>query len=219
MASRPSGGRVEPEVRLGLTKRMLSGASYLDMMTLIRVASSTIYDVLHRTIARTIRRIAVPGLPIQQNELRNLALSFTNSRQLPKPLFWLRGSTRRDLYMRYRIHWTCTDPENFTAVRVCTLFLLKLLPMLNTGFSTSPLNVPGVYLTGLPRLHKPLAFDCVRKHFPQEFGQLAMPLTRAEMESSLRGSLDSCLRMNSAYQEIHLISATVLCECALNRRL
>jgi hypothetical protein len=69
MASRSSGSSVEPKVRLGLTIRMLPGASYLDMMMLFRVASSTIiYDVFHRTIASSIRRIAMPGLPFQQNE-------------------------------------------------------------------------------------------------------------------------------------------------------
>jgi hypothetical protein len=70
MASRSSGGSVEPKFRLGLTIRMLPGASYLDMMMLFRVASSTIIDdVIHWTIASSIRRIAMPGQPFQQNEL------------------------------------------------------------------------------------------------------------------------------------------------------
>jgi hypothetical protein len=51
MASRPSGGRVEPAVRLALTIRMSSGPSYLDMIMLFRVALSSIYDVFHMTIA------------------------------------------------------------------------------------------------------------------------------------------------------------------------
>jgi hypothetical protein len=87
MASRSSGGRVKPEVRLELTIRMLSGASYLDMMMPFRVASSTIYDVFHRTIVSIIRRIASPGLLFLHNVLQYLALSFTNSRQPPKPLY------------------------------------------------------------------------------------------------------------------------------------
>jgi DDE superfamily endonuclease len=87
MASRSSGGRVDPEVRLALTIRMLSGASYLDTMMLFRVASSIIYDIFHRTIASIIRRIAMPCLPFQQNEMQNLALFFTNSRQPPNPLY------------------------------------------------------------------------------------------------------------------------------------
>jgi hypothetical protein len=42
-ASRTSGGRVDPEVMLALTIRMSSGALYLDLMMLFRVASSAIY--------------------------------------------------------------------------------------------------------------------------------------------------------------------------------
>jgi hypothetical protein len=38
MAARSSGGRVEPAIRLALTVRMLSGASYLDMMMLFKLA-------------------------------------------------------------------------------------------------------------------------------------------------------------------------------------
>ena len=63
MAARSSGGRVEPAIRLALTVRMLSGASYLDMMMLFRLASSTVYDVFHSTVASITRRIAMPGLP------------------------------------------------------------------------------------------------------------------------------------------------------------
>jgi hypothetical protein len=69
MASCSSGGRIEPEVRLGLTIGMLPGAWYLDMMMVPRVASSTSYNVFHRTIASIIRRIAIPGLPLRRNEL------------------------------------------------------------------------------------------------------------------------------------------------------
>jgi hypothetical protein len=83
MASRSSGGRVGLEVRLGQTIRMSSGASYLDMMMLFRVASSTIYDVFQMRMASIMRLLAMPGQPFLQNELQNLALSFTNSRQPP----------------------------------------------------------------------------------------------------------------------------------------
>jgi hypothetical protein len=87
MASRSTGGRVEPDVRLALTLRILSGASYLDMVMLFRVASSTVYHVFHSTVKSITRRIAMPGLPLQQSELQNLALSFTNSRQPPSLLY------------------------------------------------------------------------------------------------------------------------------------
>jgi hypothetical protein len=49
IAARSIGGRVEPAVRLALTVKMLSGASYLDMMMLSRVASSTVSDTFHNT--------------------------------------------------------------------------------------------------------------------------------------------------------------------------
>jgi hypothetical protein len=81
IASRSGGRGADPEVRLALTIRMLSRTSFLDLMMLFRVASSTIYDVFHRTIASIIKRIPMPGLPFQQNELQNLAPSFTSSRQ------------------------------------------------------------------------------------------------------------------------------------------
>jgi hypothetical protein len=70
VASRSGGGDADPEVRLALTIRMLSRASSLDLMMLFRVASSTIYDVFHRTIASIIKRIPMPGLPFQQTSCR-----------------------------------------------------------------------------------------------------------------------------------------------------
>jgi hypothetical protein len=51
MASRSSGGRVDLEVRLALTIRMLSGASHLYLMMLFRVASLSTFDPFHRIIA------------------------------------------------------------------------------------------------------------------------------------------------------------------------
>jgi hypothetical protein len=86
IASRSSGGGVDPEVRLALARRMLSKASHL-YLKLFRVASSTIYNVFHTTLPSTINPIAMPGLPFQQSELQNLALSFKSSRQLPNPLY------------------------------------------------------------------------------------------------------------------------------------
>jgi hypothetical protein len=128
MASRSSGGRVEPEVKLGLTIRNLSRASYLDTIMLFRVASSTTYDVFHRTIASIIRRIAMPGLPFQQNELHNPELSFTNSRQPPNPPYgaWQQstGSVLGSVlsnglrFVRFRSRWTCTDPDVVSSYQV-----------------------------------------------------------------------------------------------------
>jgi hypothetical protein len=97
IASRSSGGRVDPEVRLALTIRMFSGASHLNLMMLFRVASSTIYNVFHGTIASTIKRIAMPGLPFQETSCR---ISTCPSRPLVsrRTHLWLLGSSRRDLY-------------------------------------------------------------------------------------------------------------------------
>jgi hypothetical protein len=53
---------------------------------LFRVASYTVYDVSHSTVASIIR-LSMPGLPFQCAELQNLSLSFSNSRQPPNPLF------------------------------------------------------------------------------------------------------------------------------------
>jgi hypothetical protein len=92
MAARSSGGRVEPAVRLALTVRMLSGASYLDMMMLFRVASSTVYDVFHSTVSSITKRIAMPGLSWVQSELQRRALAFTTSRQPPNPLYGCVGA-------------------------------------------------------------------------------------------------------------------------------
>jgi hypothetical protein len=50
MAKCSSGGVIEPAVRLALTFRILSGASYHDMMLLFRLAKSTVFDVFFETV-------------------------------------------------------------------------------------------------------------------------------------------------------------------------
>jgi hypothetical protein len=92
MALRSSGGRVEPAVRLALTIRMLAGASYLDMMLVFRIASSTVYDVFHSTVTSITRRISMPGLSVDRSDLHRLALAFTCSRQPPSPLYGCVGA-------------------------------------------------------------------------------------------------------------------------------
>jgi hypothetical protein len=47
---RSSGGVVEPAVRIGLTLRILAGASYLDMMLTFRVAKSTVFNIFWDTV-------------------------------------------------------------------------------------------------------------------------------------------------------------------------
>jgi DDE superfamily endonuclease len=92
MALRSSGGRVQPAVRLALTIRMLAGASYLDMMLIFRIASSTVYDVFHSTVASVKRRIAMPGLSSAHSDLHCRALAFTTSRQPANPLYGCVGA-------------------------------------------------------------------------------------------------------------------------------
>jgi DDE superfamily endonuclease len=92
MAARSSGGRVEPAIRLALMIRMLSGASYLDMMILLRLALSTAYDVFHSTAASITTRIAMHGLPSAQAELQCPALAFSTSGQHQNPLYGCVGA-------------------------------------------------------------------------------------------------------------------------------
>jgi hypothetical protein len=92
MELRSSGGRVDPAVRLALTIRMLAGASYLDMILVFRIASSTAYDVFHSTVTSITRCIAIPGLSVARSDLHRLALVFTCSRQPPNPLYGCVGA-------------------------------------------------------------------------------------------------------------------------------
>jgi hypothetical protein len=92
MALRSSGGRVEPAVRLALTIRMLAGASYLDVMLVFRIASSTVYDVFHSTVSIITKLIAMPGLPVSRSDLRSLATAFICSRKPPNPLYGCSGA-------------------------------------------------------------------------------------------------------------------------------
>jgi hypothetical protein len=78
---RTSGGVVEPAVRLGLTLRILAGASYLDMMHKFRVAKSTVFDIFWDTVQAIYECISLPALPFgNTDELRRMSIDFTNSR-------------------------------------------------------------------------------------------------------------------------------------------
>jgi hypothetical protein len=65
MALRSSGGRVEPDIRLALTLRLLAGASYLDTAMLFAVSRSSCYAVFHETISSIPSRLELPGLPLE----------------------------------------------------------------------------------------------------------------------------------------------------------
>jgi hypothetical protein len=47
---RSSGWVVEPAVRLGVTLRVLEGASYIDIMLTFRIAKPTVFDVFWSTV-------------------------------------------------------------------------------------------------------------------------------------------------------------------------
>jgi hypothetical protein len=89
MAVRSNSGRVEPAIRIALTIRTFSGASYLDMMRLFRIAKYTVYEAFYRTIASITKRLAMPGLPSAHGDLQRIACSEVKSHlrsHLPTPL-------------------------------------------------------------------------------------------------------------------------------------
>jgi hypothetical protein len=57
MALRSSGGRIEPEIRLALTLRLLAGASYLDTVMLFAISRSSCYAVFNETINSILSRL------------------------------------------------------------------------------------------------------------------------------------------------------------------
>jgi hypothetical protein len=145
MAARSSGGRVEPPIRLALTVRMLSGASYLDMMMLFKLASSTVYDVFHSTVASITKRVAMPGLSSAQSELHHLARGFTTSRQPPNPLYGCVGAID-GICIEIQMS---TDREASTAARECTKYLPRRLSTLTIDSFTFLRNAPVVRPMGL----------------------------------------------------------------------
>lgn len=50
MTDRGSPGAISPDVRVAITLRMLSGASYLCVMNTFKVRRSTVYGVFHSTV-------------------------------------------------------------------------------------------------------------------------------------------------------------------------
>lgn len=77
---------IPPDVRLGITLRLLSGASYLDVMLTYRLAQSTVYVVFHDTCDAIMDTLRLPGLPKSVRELENMAHDFKTSRAHPNPL-------------------------------------------------------------------------------------------------------------------------------------
>jgi DDE superfamily endonuclease len=87
MGMRSSGGRIEPEIRLALTLRMLAGASYLDTVMLFAISRSSCYAVFHDTISSILSRLKMPGLPFDDiQNLDALSQEFSESRLHANPL-------------------------------------------------------------------------------------------------------------------------------------
>jgi hypothetical protein len=92
-AARSSGGVIEPAVRLGITLRILSGSSYLDLMMLFRIGRSTVFVVFHSTIDAINRHLSMPGIPLGDvSRLRGLAMGFSSSRACSSPLYGCVGA-------------------------------------------------------------------------------------------------------------------------------
>jgi hypothetical protein len=84
---RSSGGVLEPAVRLGVTLRVLAGASYIDIMPTFRIAKQTVFDLFWSIVQVINEFLQLPELPLgNENELRRLAIDFTSSRSPSSPL-------------------------------------------------------------------------------------------------------------------------------------
>lgn len=71
-------GRVEPDISLGITLRILAGASYLDGMMLFGVSRSIFYDVFHHTMHVVLDNLHIIGLLFDDaTQLEQLTQAFT----------------------------------------------------------------------------------------------------------------------------------------------
>lgn len=88
MASRSSGGAVQPEVRLAITLRMLAGGSYIDQMMCWGVGRSMTFRVFLDNIKVIKDGLVMPGIALEsENELQRLACGFQGSRHRENPLY------------------------------------------------------------------------------------------------------------------------------------
>jgi len=72
---------IAPDMRLGITIRILSGANYVDTMGMFRVGSATVYRVFHDTCDALMDHLFLPGLPRTRYELRQSSYKFKTSRE------------------------------------------------------------------------------------------------------------------------------------------
>jgi hypothetical protein len=81
MALRSSGGRIETEIRLALTLRILAGASYLDRVMLFGISRSLCYADFQDTISSILSRLEMSGLLFDDTQkLDALSQEFSDSR-------------------------------------------------------------------------------------------------------------------------------------------
>lgn len=86
MGRRSKRPTIKPDVRMGVTLRMLAGASYLDLMTSYQISASAVYEIFHDTCDVLMRKLWLPGLPNTVQGLRRMAEEFRISRSPPSPL-------------------------------------------------------------------------------------------------------------------------------------
>ena len=78
MAARSSGGRIEPEIRLALTLRLLAGSSYLDSTVLFGVSRPFFYAVFLETVDSILGHLKLPGLLFDDlSKLQTMSREFT----------------------------------------------------------------------------------------------------------------------------------------------
>jgi len=79
-------GAIEPEIRVAIVLRILSGASDLDLMVLWGVARPTIYQIFHETSAAIIEAYPMADFPQDQRRCAELSQGFSSSRNNGNPL-------------------------------------------------------------------------------------------------------------------------------------
>ena len=92
-AARSSGGVVEPDVRLGITLRILAGGQYHDQLFSWKIGWSTAFSIFHETIAYVNKTLYMPGTPLRDEQaLKAQSDLFVNSRSTSNPLHGCAGA-------------------------------------------------------------------------------------------------------------------------------
>ncbi len=113
-------------MRLGLTLRMLAGASYLYLVTNFNISTESVYTIFYNTIRAVCAELPMSGVPIQnEQKLRSLSEGFRISRAHPNPQFGCIGALE-GIAMRLMKPHDVHFHRNFFAAKVCTPFLSKL---------------------------------------------------------------------------------------------